>query len=183
MEQEMVTKIKRKVEFPRMSFDSAALDMWIAFIELLPDGWDLAHWLLEADSGTIRVSARNSMLNEFSPEWKGVEPVVVVIEGIVELFGVNEKQNELLRSQFQEWATTAIKKGFMSSKIQKAFRCKRTLEDRFAIVSATTDWGLGNDSLTLLWSSDSKFGIEEIQAMQKRPRRKGAPKKIVRKKR
>ncbi len=45
------------------------------------DEIDIAHWLIEPDSGTIKFSARSSTKDTVGGKWEDLEPIIVLVEG------------------------------------------------------------------------------------------------------
>jgi hypothetical protein len=75
----MTVLIQPRGEFPSKSFKSEATKAWIEFFKVIAGDTDLAHWLIEADSATIRLTGRNSSVNENGPDWESPTPVVVLV--------------------------------------------------------------------------------------------------------
>src|SRR5690606_168009 len=141
---------------------------WIKFFSTAPPHADLAHWTIHADSGVVRLSTRQTDVDESGPDWDPLPPISMVVDGIVEKLNSADSPQSCLELQehFREWAETGILKAFHSATVRRKFDGFLSPPRSFAIVSAPLDLGLASDQLSLLWSNDSQLTTTAIQRRQ-----------------
>lgn len=181
--------IEKHGNFPRKSFKPLAVKGWNEFFTLADPSTDLAHWNVHADSGVIRLTARNSMIDESDPDWNPPTAISMCVDGVVDLFNQEPPTHSeaAIRAKFQEWAQQGILESFQSASVLRKYDHFNPTGKRFAIVSAPLDLGLAEDDLALLWSNDEHFKVATIkrqqQDAQKRTKRKSPGTRVIKKKR
>jgi len=143
---------------------------WNEFFRVSPEETDLAHWMIQADSATVRLTPRNTCVDERSEDWEPPEPIHIRVSGVIELLNAAESSSarEEVRYGFREWAIAGILSAFKSKRIAKQFGQSRFGSRGFAIVSSPTDAGLGEDDLSVVWTNDEDFTVARIKARQKK---------------
>src|SRR5688572_10695244 len=107
--------VDRRGSYPAKPFKGIAILAWTRFFEQIDDDCDLAYWVIEADSGTVKVSPRSSLANENSPDRDSPNSIVVLVDGIVEAFGKHDKVAYAnLRASFQCWVMAGVLESFNS---------------------------------------------------------------------
>jgi hypothetical protein len=159
--------LPKKANYTDKSFKSAATDVWDKFFAIAPPETDVAYWLIEADSATVRLAARNSTIDEDGPSWDTSTPIVILVKGIIDALNEADRSTqEKLRSEFKQWVEVGLLESFTSSRISKKAQALTPSGDRFAIVTTSADEGLTHGELTLLWTNDKRFGLRQIVAHQ-----------------
>ena len=159
-------------EFPKKQFKSCANELWLQFLVEFTGASNVAYWTIEADSGTVKLSARNSKVDEDTPDWNPPAPIVVLVEGILEAFGSEPKsKHEELRLEFRGWVEKGILDALQSSKVSKKLLDSINSTD-FSVVSTAIDEGLAESELSLIWSNGNRLTIAKIKADQAATKRK-----------
>lgn len=168
--------------YPAKPFKSVAIRAWTLFFKHVDQDCDLAYWVIEADSGTVKLSPRSTRINESSPHWESPNPIVVLVDGIVEAF---QKQDQAtyadLRASFQRWVTAGVLASFKSAEVARLFSDAVSVGQTFGIVTASHDEGIVSKDLALIWSNDGKLTLSSIASAQAIAARQRAPKRNVRK--
>lgn len=178
--------IDQRGTYLKYSFKVIASKAWNEFFRRDDESCDIAHWVIEADSGTIKLTRRDSSLDEDDPGWKPPTPIIMLVDGIVELFDTGRDSSfESLRNEFNDWAVDGILKSFNSAGIQKKYN-DFSIESPgdFAIVTAPREQGLSEDRLSLIWPPEKSLTLKKIMARQSAAKRRALrkPKMRVKKK-
>ena len=174
--------ISKHGEYPARSFKPIAANAWGNFFDIADADCDLAHWMIEADSGTVRLTARNSEQDEEDPAWSPPAPIVMLVDGIVEAFSSNTfPSSDALRQDFINWVCRGVLDAFESARMARKYANSRVNAECFGIVASPTDRGLSVDALKLLWSQNDCLTVQDVKARQRRARSRGT-KKAVKKK-
>ncbi len=164
----MAILLEQRGNYPNKSFKSVATKAWSEFFKLAIDGIDLAHWMIEADSATVRLSGRAGFVDESGPDWEMPKPVVILVDGIIESFETNpHSSDKKLRKHFRQWVEKGILDSFHSLSVTKKFERFNPDSKSFAIVTSQTDLGLAEDELSLMWSNDNSLSVAKIKSRQK----------------
>jgi hypothetical protein len=166
--------VKISGDYPKKKFDSVAKQAWLEFFKSVEIEFDFAHCMIHAFSGTISFSARNSKIAETDSGFEPSDPVLVLVDGIVEMTRPliergDEDELEELGLNFLEWAMIGILNGFLSNDVQKNYERWKQKNRSFAIVGSPTDEGLLEDKLLfLLWSSNKSLTVKKLRSNQKK---------------
>ena len=110
------------VEYPSKSFKPVATLAWLAFFKHTSPECELAFWEIEADSATVKLSARSADIDEDGSNWEPPTPFVALVDGIVECFATQPKsQFSKLRSSFYEWVSAGILASFCPAQLPRCF--------------------------------------------------------------
>jgi hypothetical protein len=173
--------LEKHGDFNAKSFKPIAAKIWTAFFDLAASPTDLMHWTVDGFSSTVRVSGRIMDVNEYSPEWKTTQPIVAIVDGLLESMGPGETVPSLaLRNEFREWVENGIMEAFASAPIKGKFFELGLSKGEFVIVTSPTDAGLAEDELKVLWASDKNITPDSIRIRQKEAQRE--KRRAVRKK-
>jgi hypothetical protein len=158
-----------KCEYPKKSFKIVAGKVWQLFFEQYCNNANIAYWVLEADSATIKLSARNYKICENSPKWVSPISIVVLVDGIIELLNTQNKSAcPQIRHDFRDWAKTGIIEAFNSTKVSNKFNACVNQNAEFGILTTNYDEGLNGSDLELIWSNQSYLTLTKIRATQKK---------------
>ena len=167
--------LEDRANFPR-PFRAVAATAWAAFLKVADPSSDLAHWFIEADSATIRLTARSTLIDEDDPGWIAPIPIVVLVDGILEQFDTED--HDAVRRGFYEWAAKGIVESFKLARVRKALHQLIPTSACFGVVTSQTDEGLARDELSLLWANHERLTLARIRAQQSKATK---PKKHIRK--
>lgn len=155
-------------EYQGKSFKTVALKIWTRFFDIADASCNLMHWMVDGFSSTVRVTGRRIDENEYSPEWETPQPIIAIVDGFLESMEAGETvPNPSLLEDFRVWVEQGIMEAFTMKRIEKKFSDLHFAKDGFVIVTSTTDAGLAEDELKLLWASDKKVTPASIKARQK----------------
>ena len=153
-------------KFPTQPFTNCAKELWLEFFDAPTVAYNVAYWTIEADSGTVKLSARNSNVHEDGPDWRPSAPFVVLVEGIVEAFSEQPKSAyKELRFCFREWAEKGILDALQTVRVSRKLNESLNSHD-FSIVSTVIDEGLAESVLSLIWSNSKFLTVEKIKSDQ-----------------
>jgi len=164
----MVVIIEPYGAYPDKSFKAIATKAWNEFFANTTDFVNVAHWMIVADAGSIRLSARRSSVDESDPDWVGYEPIGLCAEGVLELLDCepNLVVQDEIRTAFRAWVEKGILESFQSARVRKKFEKFNPEAKGFAIVTSTTDCGLAEDKLSLLYRNSTKVTLAKIRTQQ-----------------
>lgn len=170
-----MARIKGQGSYPNKPFKQQAKKLWDEFFKVADDTVDIAHSRIGPDSATVRLSARNSRVDESDPDLAPLEPSIVLIGGIINLLnecGSDVPAQKEISSEFRAWAEEGLLEAFQSSQIKKKFEKFNPDGKPFAIVTAETDCGLQEDELTVIWKNRRTFTVALIKSRQEAAKKK-----------
>ncbi len=165
----MAIKLGVVNSFPKTSFAGYAANAWAEFSKYWVDEIDVAHWLIEPDSGTIKLSARSSTKDTVGGKWEDLEPIIVLVEGIIDALNASKK-NELsvVRAEFREWAEKGIIQSLGKRQFQSFVGTLEETKAPLAVVTSYSDAGLLNDDLKVLWSTHGSDLLAKLRGGKKK---------------
>lgn len=160
--------LEKHGDFNAKSFKPIAAKIWSTFFDVASSPIDLMHWMVDGFSSTVRISGRVMDVNEYSSEWETTQPIVAIVDGLLESMGPGETvPNLALRNEFREWVENGIMEAFASQRIKKKFFDSGLSKGEFVIVTSPSDAGLAEDELKVLWASAKNITPASIRSRQK----------------
>ena len=135
--------IEAQGHFPRKPFRPLAAKAWNEFFKIAPPTADLAHWNIHADSGVVRLTARDSACDESDFDWLTPVPICIDVQGIVEWLdqATTSEEEAEVRKRFQDWTVLGILAAFQSASVARKLERFHPAGKSFAIVTAPLDLG------------------------------------------
>jgi hypothetical protein len=177
-------RLNKRGKFPKQPFQPLAIEIWTAFFGTAPPESDLAYWTIEPHAASVRLSARNTLVNDAGAEYEPSTPVIVLVDGIIEARRASDKSlHPKLNSDFREWVTRGILEAFASAGVAKKYSNFLPKKGSFAIVTSPAEEALTDSDLTLIWSSSKRFSLSTIATRQVAAKKKTKKARAVKKKR
>ncbi len=163
---------------------------WIRDRDVSSHTYDVAFWMIHANSGTVQLSPRDSSLNESDLSWVTPSRIGFLVDGICERLNaldVESKSKKTLRhapiekliQDFNSWVETAVMASFATKTVATQFKKLVPIDSQFAIAVSYYGFSIGADDLNVIWHTKTGLTSAGIRSNQRSLPKRGV---VVKKK-